>query len=767
LAQVSHRGPAHLLNYQGESERSLIMRIFVYNCNSYIGKALVKELRNAGDRGYNRIFGCQTAEGGAPTTVKRILTKDDPKKAKKMEEAIRSCGVVVFDLFNCTLKDLHFVLKALKIDPSSSPPRRTGDIEDAEGNKKESLTFILVSSAMVWANTNLDDIVMPAAPVDPDAPPPAEGEEGAESAPPPGDFKASAFNEKFFEQRAPVPGSRFEQWKEMENLVRTCFSLEGSQVKTYIVGAGVLYGDGEETFTQVFKDAWLGTQNHTITSPGTNLIPTVHVRDMARLVAQVCSKPELTPETTPYFLAVDNYALETVRPSTEADPAADADAPPPPTKVDADATQPTQAEIVKGIVGEINGPREIPMVQPPPPPAQLAEGEEAVPPTFSDEIPEAGSVESLTEAMALNLKMEPSSLMLDDTFEWHCRGGLLKNIRKVAEEFQQERKLRAMRVIIAGPPASGKSTVCKAVSDHFNIPLLSMNPKDLDATRVQLGSEVCRYRGYVLNAGLSGWQEVEELFCKDYPLPIDPDAEVVPPPDLEEGEEPPPPLPPPTERRLNEDGIVPAFAVMLQAPEALCRARFTAASKSSAAGVGVAEFQRDVAQFAEKNLADGRANFEDFFQDTAKIRVLNLPTAGKNEEDLFESTRIYMENAGRPFNYLKTAEEVADQLLAKQKEMEEIEAAKDELVKRQVTGSGNTQKEALNKRHNERLRIIDAHEAEQAQLEGLSLREYLMRYTVPNLTEGLIEMCMVLPESPVDYLANYLEQDASRKQGEN
>merc|ERR1719356_1665972 len=60
-----------------------------------------------------------------------------------------------------------------------------------------------------------------------------------------------------------------------------------------------------------------------------------------------------------------------------------------------------------------------------------------------------------------------------------------------------------------------------------------------------------------------------------------------------------------------------------------------------------------------------------------------------------------------------------------------------------------------------RLKIIADYEAERKNLEALPLREYLMRYMVPSLTEGLIEVCKVLPEDPVDYLATYLEEHAT------
>lgn len=60
-----------------------------------------------------------------------------------------------------------------------------------------------------------------------------------------------------------------------------------------------------------------------------------------------------------------------------------------------------------------------------------------------------------------------------------------------------------------------------------------------------------------------------------------------------------------------------------------------------------------------------------------------------------------------------------------------------------------------------RLDIIRRHEEEQKQLQGMPLRAYLMEHMVPSLTEGLIDLCKVLPEDPVDYLASYLENHAA------
>ncbi|CAE8618563.1 unnamed protein product, partial [Polarella glacialis] len=477
------------------------MRIFIHNVESYLGKALVKELRRA-EGGLNRIFGTASVVADAPSTVKRLSSRDDPKKAKKMAETLQSCRMVILDLFSCTVEDLHFAISALKVDPKSSPPKVTGELEGE-------VIFVLVSSAMVWASTKANS---------------ADG----------------FLRDSDYKDRRPTPGSKFEQWKELEDLVLTCFNREGSQVKAFIAAGGAFYGEGEATFAEMFKDAWRGEQTHAIISPGTNRVPTVHVRDMARLVKEIGLKSDsISPlEACPYFLAVDQP------------PAAEGEARRPPT----------QAQIVQGIVDEVGQHYEVP----------------TVPMGGNDDTMEE-EARDLRDRMVLDLCLEPSAIMLDESFAasgdapgWLCRDGFVANLRTIANEFCTGKKLRAMRVLIAGPPSSSKSELASAISDHFKIPCLKLNAQDLEDMAGQLSSNVCRYRGYVLDAGTVGFAEVEKLFRFDVEAPKSEDAEDPPPP--AEGEE-VEPVPPKMERRLNEE-LCPSFIIVSQAPPGICKAKY-------------------------------------------------------------------------------------------------------------------------------------------------------------------------------------------------
>lgn len=744
------------------------MRVFIHNVDTFLGRALVAELRKA-DEGYHRIFGTVAkSRENAPAKVKRILSRDDPKGAKKMLDTIQSCSLIVIDLFNSSMEDIHFLLQALKVDMKQTPPKPpNSDVLE------QAVTVVLISSVMVWADT------------------PSSG---------------GALREADWQSRKPVQGSKYEQWRDIEDMVLTIFNQEESQIKGFVVAGGALYGEGEDTFARLFKDAWCGTKAHQIRAPGSNRIPMVHVRDLSRLVRQLAFySPELSPMETPYFLAVDQPPY--VQPP-EPEPVAEAEDPsagraeegagegeqgegeqgedgeedgaaedqPPeegageeeaeageeggegaedeeaPQEEQLPKSKPcTQAEIVQGVVDEMADHYDVPFV----------EVSEEVQGDADGEFPDARDV------MAVNLLVEPSKIMLEEEFAaaseppgWWCREGMLVNVRKIANEFCTQRNLRAVRVVVAGPPSSGKTTLCRAISEHFRIPCIPLDPADPEGMTSRLSGNVCRYRGFVLDAGGAGHDEVEKVFCYDAEIEKGEDEEEEAEPPAEEGEEgeegqaaPPKPK---TERRVNAE-LCPTFIIVTQATEPLCRARFTS-SRASSKG-SEASFEQRAKAYQEKNLTDGQPTFVGFFQDTAKMGVLNLPIAGKDTEEMFESARIYIERAGRPFNYLPSEADVTAQILKALAEKERKAAlqVKDTKQKSSKVEEDDDEKEMEERREE----LIEMHLEEQARLNEMPLREYLMTYMIPTLTEGLIEMCKVLPDNPADYLAEFVEQHAA------
>lgn len=104
---------------------------------------------------------------------------------------------------------------------------------------------------------------------------------------------------------------------------------------------------------------------------------------------------------------------------------------------------------------------------------------------------------------------------------------------------------------------------------------------------------------------------------------------------------------------------------------------------------------------------------------------------------------------------------MAEEILSLRAERDAVQEERQQAQVAQSAAGQSAQLEEELKRQAERLYVISKHEEERREIEGMRVREYLMRYMVPNLTEGLIEICKVMPDNPVDYLANYLEKHAA------
>ena len=124
--------------------------------------------------------------------------------------------------------------------------------------------------------------------------------------------------------------------------------------------------------------------------------------------------------------------------------------------------------------------------------------------------------------------------------------------------------------------------------------------------------------------------------------------------------------------------------------------------------------------------------------------------------EMFESMRIYIERFGRPNNYLKKMDE-----LNKQREQHLVEEEKHtEQAKDNVNINRENaeleQKAALEKLFEERLVSVKEHMQELENCDDLNMRQFLMKYIIPVLTEGMIDVWKVGPLDPVDYLADYI-----------
>ncbi len=100
------------------------------------------------------------------------------------------------------------------------------------------------------------------------------------------EYHRVGYTEDEYKERIPI--KEYFELKEYEDYL---LNLNIENLKVYVVCSGILYGNSETVFNQLIKDAW---QQESAALPylgdGENLIPTVHVKDLASFVKDVIEK---------------------------------------------------------------------------------------------------------------------------------------------------------------------------------------------------------------------------------------------------------------------------------------------------------------------------------------------------------------------------------------------------------------------------------------------------------------------------------------------
>ena len=164
--------------------------------------------------------------------------------------------------------------------------------------------------------------------------------------------------------------------------------------------------------------------------------------------------------------------------------------------------------------------------------------------------------------------------------------------------------------------------------------------------------------------------------------------------------------------------------------------------------------ENSVNLFKAADAGNGVYPTQKFFQDH-KTEIFEMDADGDKYE-MFESMRIYIERFGRPYNYLKSVRELNDEREKHlvQEEHETKTAA--EQGTQQEKEKLEAQKAALEKMFEQRLKHVNIHMTELTECDDLNMRQFLMKYIIPVLTEGMIDVWKMGPLDPVDYLADYI-----------
>ncbi|XP_067238997.1 adenylate kinase 7a [Chanodichthys erythropterus] len=693
-----HSNQTTNMAYHSESRSK---RVFLNNIDSYSSKFIAQFLSSCvvGESltdGEEEDIHEHASEGACFQIVGTVANKDARKQRFALEEywsvnreellqCLMNCDVIVYNITEHTdlIDEATWAISALH-----------SEIEHFKSSK----IFILLSTIMTWAMTK------PADPDDPDIP----------------------LTEEDYKRKRPHPN--FKEHTSTEKLVLKLGKTKKSKLATYVVTSGLQYGMGESMFHFFFKTAWLGELSSVpVFGAGTNIIPAIHIHDLARVVQNIIDhKPK-----THYFIAVDD-------------------------------SKNTFEDIVKAIASAL-GSGQIEKV-----PKEDAYGTKAI---------------TETDLLYLSVNLQIESVFLKDklNISLDYESGIVENIFRVVEEYKQTRHLLPIKICLLGPPAVGKSSVATKLCryyklHHINVSeaisekvrqleeLLGRNEKTRENEEMVIGAEEqlktlknnmlqndgqldeqhvmhiireklnsmpCRNQGFVLDGYPKTFTQAQELFY-DAKMEVEDTRSTIP---------------------QYSKVLIPEFVFSLDATDEFLKERVQSLPQNVAEEMHYTqdEFTKSLAKFRE-TLAEDESVLDYF--DELEIHPEHIDCENEATVDKIIKT------VGRPMNYGLSPEEMEEE--RKRKEDECHQQLKQEKLEKELRKIvENDKMDALLEEWNRNMAEVIKQEHEQLETRSVPMRHYLMKYVMPTVIQGLVDCCKVKPDDPVDFLAEYLFRNNS------
>ena len=527
-------------------------------------------------------------------------------------------------------------------------------------------TFVCVSTCLTWARTTSED-------------------------------EEPVFTEEEFRRRKAHPN--FKHYQATEKLVTR--SRKKESLRTYIVCAGLTYGLDEWLLHPWFRDAWnLVQPGLDVYGEGENVVPMIHVNDLAAIVAQVAR----TPPEQRYLLAVDD-------------------------------SRNTLREIVEAINNELGTGGKLNV---------LSKDEYAL---LKD-----------IEIFLVDLRLEAGAVKEMEDLEWHCADGLVDRVGDMVGEFREARNLTPLKICLHGPPSSGKTHHAERLAAHYKIHHIKTKDvidealaaadedarEELQAAMEENGGRLSDdvliplfinklrqkpyiNQGYVLDCFPKTTDQAQALFDEEADFELTED-----------------------EIELQVKPVLrPEYVVSFDATDEFLAERVMSMDQKDVEGTHNDEdgFRRRLTEWREANT---EVNTVINFYEESDIDPLVI--AVDEEEDIHARILKYV---GSPHNYGPSEEEEEERLRAEKekKDAERELARKEQEIAEQEERERKSKRDA---REMERLNEIRRMEESSLDTHALPLRRYLLENVMPEVTNGLLLICKLRPADPLSYLASHL-----------
>jgi adenylate kinase len=492
-----------------------------------------------------------------------------------------------------------------------------------------------------------------------------------------------------FRKRRPHPSFKRQYDAELK---ATKLSRENPLIDVYILSCGIPYGCGEDLLFQLMKFAWLLQYNESVgirsairsiplLGDGSNVVPMIYVKDLAQLMISTL-KGQMIDR---FVMAVD-----------------------------------------KGN-------------------CKLKEVMESISKAFSN-----GQVEQVTADHALTLRCV-SELLVDyitsdisavnellGRVKTTNANGFVASIDQIKGEFLEARGIHPLRILICGPPLSGKSTAASRLSYRYSLPLVTVDSLIAEAKKNEGGywqQFAQNIQGEIspsILLDLLKWK-LQEIRCKNQGFVLDgipSNADFA-------------------DALWADSNNWPHIFVELECSDAFLRDR-ARQDPSMMLGIGnTDEFDGRLSQYRATNPADENHLFYSFDHLTIRALTVNVE---KQKDNLISIISTFI---GRPHNFGKPASLILrdTEEMAMQKRLKAERLLKLENELREAEEAKKRERELLILRQQEQ---IEQEETRLLAKFSKPQREWLVKTVAPTLAEGLCFVIKDMPEDPIQLLGCFL-----------
>lgn len=381
-------------------------RAFVHPSQSFVGRNVARHFK---EQGYDVL----SLDGSIAETEGSVLS-----------QFIQLADVVVLDLFGN-----EDVARSVAVEMSKQP----------FGGREQVL--IAVSDALVWATT----------------PPPLVVLGGEGDASPLQASSSLRLTEADVPRRSPCLAGV--ACFEAETVVLR--AARKGRLRTHVVCPGLPYGrgEGDAQLHPLFRQCWEAQEDDPpkVYGLGTNILPLIHVADLARYIAEVAAwrLPAAASTSATQSLSASGLSSTNLLVGGAGGATASAFSPPPQYLLIADEGQATQAQVVQAV--------------------STALGTGKISPVPADELLLIPGVDRLT----LNLTFVTTPLPPSATSMYApaFQDGFLPHLPALVSDYCEHRNVAPLRIVLVGPPMAGKTALGARLAGQYN--LKHVGPKEI------------------------------------------------------------------------------------------------------------------------------------------------------------------------------------------------------------------------------------------------------------------------------------------------